>query len=353
MNDKKSGGFDAPNYTQTPNAFFDDVLPQINTLSELKVVTVIIRQTFGYHKQEDELSLSQLVAKTGLSKPSVVEGINAAMERGILQRKQRGQGFGYSLNMASQVVKNLNQLSDLTSKESLPVVVKNLNHLHAQSSKESLPTKESTLNKRKESICDEVSSPPAKVLSPRSLSKTNDGILESQPQPTPSQQDVSAPQDAPPLKDKKPSLPKDHPVRLAIAQACRIDNNSPLLTQGQIIQLGKETLAFVAAGATPESIGAALSDWYENDWRGQRNNSPTLAQFRNHFQQCQMKQAEQTANGGNSPDGIPAKHPTQNRPAASARGQAKGLGPVSEFAPGLVSRRGRIYPSHAAPDTTH
>jgi DNA replication protein DnaD len=113
-----------PNYTQAPNVFFDEMMPEIDTLSELKVVLAIIRQTFGWHKNEDELSLSRLEDLTGLSRPSVIVGTEAALNRGVIQRRAQGNSFVYSL-----VVKDVDQLSPLTSdsKDALPEVVKPLN----------------------------------------------------------------------------------------------------------------------------------------------------------------------------------------------------------------------------------
>ncbi len=92
----------APNYTQAPNAFFDDILPEITSLSELKVTLAIMRQTFGWHKAEDRISLSQLEELTGLSRESVADGIKRAMKRGTVGRRKVGQGYVYGLRVTSQ-----------------------------------------------------------------------------------------------------------------------------------------------------------------------------------------------------------------------------------------------------------
>jgi replication protein O len=76
-------GFASPNYTQTPNELYDDLLPLMG-LAELKVVLVAIRKTFGYHKDSDEISFSQFMKATGLSRQSVADGIAAAQTRGVL-----------------------------------------------------------------------------------------------------------------------------------------------------------------------------------------------------------------------------------------------------------------------------
>lgn len=94
--------FDAPNYTQAPNAFFDLLVIEIDKLAELKVTLAIIRATFGWHKDEDELSFTQLEERTGLSRQSVNDGITSALDRGYVKRRKQGRSFLYRLE-----VKNL------------------------------------------------------------------------------------------------------------------------------------------------------------------------------------------------------------------------------------------------------
>lgn len=94
--------YPAPNYTQTPNEFFDEVLPQITALSELKVTLAIMRQTFGWHRTEDQISLSRLQTLTGLSRQSVTEGVKLAMQRGYIGRRKQGQNYIYGLRVSSQ-----------------------------------------------------------------------------------------------------------------------------------------------------------------------------------------------------------------------------------------------------------
>lgn len=106
-----------PNYTQIPNIVFD-LMPEMEE-SELRVVLAICRMTFGWHKDRDTLSLTQLEKLTGLSRPSVKTGIDAAMGRGLVDRRPAGQSFSYCL-----LVKPVYQLNDFTSKEALLELVK-------------------------------------------------------------------------------------------------------------------------------------------------------------------------------------------------------------------------------------
>lgn len=109
----------APNYTQIPNAIFDLMADKDAGLTEkeLKVLLAIARKTFGWHKKRDKISLSQLQQMTSMSRSTVVLGVKAAIERGIVRQTEdpndkRG-GVYYEL-----VVDELNQSSDLTSTKS-------------------------------------------------------------------------------------------------------------------------------------------------------------------------------------------------------------------------------------------
>ena len=104
------------NYTQLPNVILDEYLPLMG-IAELKVVMFVARKTFGWQKEDDKISLSQMEDATGLSRQGVIDGVNAAIERGVLCRVQVGQGFLYHLNIdenvtsqASRLVKPVDQL---------------------------------------------------------------------------------------------------------------------------------------------------------------------------------------------------------------------------------------------------
>ena len=89
-------GYDAPNYTQTPNAFLDEHLSEMGC-AETKVVLAVIRQTFGWHQEKDQLSISQLMEMTGLSNRAVIDATRQAMERGVIDREPDGDSYRYWL----------------------------------------------------------------------------------------------------------------------------------------------------------------------------------------------------------------------------------------------------------------
>lgn len=96
MSDRfKLHGFKSPNYTPVPDEFFDLVAPNL-TEAELRALIYIIRRTFGFKKDSDNISLRQMVGGirtkdghvldqgTGLSKPSVVRAVKGLIEKEII-----------------------------------------------------------------------------------------------------------------------------------------------------------------------------------------------------------------------------------------------------------------------------
>ncbi len=88
-------GFDGPNYTQVPDALFDELLAYLSG-TELKVLLYIMRRTFGFKRDSDQISLSQMLTGivkrngerldhgTGVSKPSLLRALRSLQEKNIL-----------------------------------------------------------------------------------------------------------------------------------------------------------------------------------------------------------------------------------------------------------------------------
>lgn len=79
-----------PNYTQTPNIFFDEVFKLLKE-GELRVLLVLARQTFGWHKSADRVSLSQLATKTGMERSRVCKSLGSLIEKGLVQKFKFGE----------------------------------------------------------------------------------------------------------------------------------------------------------------------------------------------------------------------------------------------------------------------
>jgi phage replication O-like protein O len=70
-------------YTKTPNILFDELLKDLK-YAELKILLVIIRQTHGWKKKKDRISISQFEKKTGLSRRVISETIKILVEKNII-----------------------------------------------------------------------------------------------------------------------------------------------------------------------------------------------------------------------------------------------------------------------------
>jgi hypothetical protein len=89
------GGFRSPRYTQVPDEAFDELMAVL-TPAEFKVMMYVIRRTFGFKKDSDAISLSQIVSGvrtmdgrvldrgTGLSKSGAVKAIKGLLEKQVI-----------------------------------------------------------------------------------------------------------------------------------------------------------------------------------------------------------------------------------------------------------------------------
>ena len=129
-----------PNHTQTPNLFFDDALPQIKSFAELKIILVTVRQTFGWHKEKDRLSISQFQKLTGMTRQGVIGGIERALADGFIEREGGGVGRGNAYSYKLAVAEN--------GQSSRPKVVNAVDQLAAENSQPRRPTKETVKEKK-------------------------------------------------------------------------------------------------------------------------------------------------------------------------------------------------------------
>ncbi len=128
-------GYAGPNFTPIPDQLFDEQLVDLSG-AELKVLLYIMRRTFGFKRDADAISLSQMlngiVTKdgrildrgTGLSKPTLLQAFRSLVEKNIIiTQRRRSEERGdeptiYRLNVTTTkehdeqcapVVKKLNQ----------------------------------------------------------------------------------------------------------------------------------------------------------------------------------------------------------------------------------------------------
>lgn len=76
--------FEKQTYTQIPNSLFS-VMKDMDEC-ELKVVLLICRYTFGYHREEVKLSTRRISDEIGMNTASVQKGADKAVERGLIEK---------------------------------------------------------------------------------------------------------------------------------------------------------------------------------------------------------------------------------------------------------------------------
>lgn len=94
-------GFQNPTYTIVPDEVFDELLTVLSG-SELKALLYIIRRTFGFKKDADKISLSQMLNGiirkedgrrldhgAGLSKPTLLQALRSLQDKNIIEAERQ------------------------------------------------------------------------------------------------------------------------------------------------------------------------------------------------------------------------------------------------------------------------
>src|SRR4051795_10525273 len=122
-------GFSSPNTTPVPDVLFDELLLRLDN-AELRVLLYIIRRTYGFKRNTDDIAISQMVhgirkkdgtildRGTGMSKGSVTRGLKGLLKKGVIvARRNTSSTLGfepttYALkfkNEAEPLVSNMRQ----------------------------------------------------------------------------------------------------------------------------------------------------------------------------------------------------------------------------------------------------
>lgn len=227
--DQPLKGFEIPNHTQTPNSFFDIVMPQLKSIAELKVILAITRLTFGWQKRADRISMSQLRKVTGLTHQGVQNGIDLAIEHGFIERQPSGQAFIYCLKLVNEI----DQSSKLTSQ-----VNRLVNEIDWSANLLS------------------VNDIPPTSLPNRLVNEI----------------------DTPKKGKRKERDPHRDELFEALASVCRIDWK--LCTAQQRGALNQSVKVLRDAGRTPHEVRQVGEWWFAYDWRGRKGEAPKPSQIR-------------------------------------------------------------------------
>lgn len=83
--------FSLTNATPVPNLLLDDLMPRLRD-TEFRLLLVVLRQTWGWHKERDWLTHSQLKRRTGRSSAALSKAISVLVRANlILVRNRSGQ----------------------------------------------------------------------------------------------------------------------------------------------------------------------------------------------------------------------------------------------------------------------
>lgn len=93
-------GFTHPNTTSIPDEYFDFVSPRLNG-SEVKLMNYLMRRTYGFKKESDAVSISQMLhgivrrdgsrldEGCGLAKSSILAALNSLEAKGLIVRRRQ------------------------------------------------------------------------------------------------------------------------------------------------------------------------------------------------------------------------------------------------------------------------
>ena len=132
-------------YTKIANELLEAKMRIRISGEENQIWEVIMRQTYGFNKKSDSISLTQFVLKTGMSKSSICRAISKLQRKKIIYKKVNGNSQIYGIN------KHFDEWKPLTKKK---IIDKKVNE-HLQKSKSALTKKRPTKEIYKETITKE------------------------------------------------------------------------------------------------------------------------------------------------------------------------------------------------------
>jgi phage replication O-like protein O len=74
-----------PNTSAIPNVLFDYWMNLLSP-AEFKVLMCVARKTYGWHKNNDLISIKQIEKMTGLHRSGIIKNVDALVERGLLNK---------------------------------------------------------------------------------------------------------------------------------------------------------------------------------------------------------------------------------------------------------------------------
>ena len=287
------------NWSKLPHSLSED-MDKIETLGEAKVIWYIVRHTIGFHDKRKRITLDEfqygrkrkdgtrMDRGTGLSKPTLIDGIMRAVEHEFLQVETTGD------KARRKNVYSLLYDEDENYKESLP--------FEDENGKESLPNSEESQNtngkevlpieqaKGKESLPSQ--SQKGKTSLPRSERDTylrdtskyeSHEVRAAGPRASP-----DAPRNKGPTVEAGNGTTEHQRFFGAIARAFKMDR--ALMTNAQRGRVNRYARQVRAAGYTTRQIELAARNWW-NTWPGNTGSPPNDGQFSQRLKLIQEQEA--------------------------------------------------------------
>ena len=109
-------------YTRIANEIIERLATFRISGEEWMILLTILRKTYGYHKKEDKISISQFYNATGMAKPSICRALNKLVKKNLINKKATGSTTIYGFN------KLFNTWKPLTKKRLINNAVNGVNH---------------------------------------------------------------------------------------------------------------------------------------------------------------------------------------------------------------------------------
>lgn len=103
-------------YTRISNQIFIDLGSYRLSGEEWQILLCIFSKTYGYHKKEDWIALSQFHEFTGIKKPSIIRAIKKLVDKNIVSKKAKGSMSLYSYNKLKSTWKPLAKKLTISNK---------------------------------------------------------------------------------------------------------------------------------------------------------------------------------------------------------------------------------------------
>lgn len=84
-----------PNFTQVPNWILDEA--NRFTMPEFMILMIIARKTYGWHKDVDAISLSQLESQSGLNRNTIKNAIKGLIQKEVIVRLTGKIAYRYAI----------------------------------------------------------------------------------------------------------------------------------------------------------------------------------------------------------------------------------------------------------------